>query len=392
MLDANTIDFNDLDFNNLDYRLEHLEKNQIIDLINEYYNNKNVKTLINKYNLTITNSNLYKILPSVYSTDLCEYCNENMLIPLSSKSSPDILDSINKYCPNCNHKSHQFYCNCLNCKKREEELQKEKQLYLNQILDESNWNKVDELSLNEETRLYLSIILKAGLSENTMYIEPLINYKDTLAPTDKFETELINYLISQNVIVPHPISDINEFKITENGVSYGIYSIAYRINIKPLDNNYDEMVKRLLYPESELFSNDFCYTMWKKISYFECLQYLLFQMKKVRYNFNPGKKTELVLEQLLESFSVAQIYNIIFRAIANSTSRYQSGDITKIHAQNSVISSCEFQGQRAKAEKWDLKGYGRIRELPETHISKTLFNSIMGISALGFYEVPTDDL
>lgn len=79
---------------------------------------------------------------------------------------------------------------------------------------------------------------------------------------------------------------------------------------------------------------------------------------------------------------------IIYRAVANSTVRYQSGKITKIHAQNSVITSCEVQSQRAKAENWELKGYNRIRELKETLISKVLFNSIIGISTLGFYEKP----
>ncbi len=34
-------------------------------------------------------------------------------------------------------------------------------------------------------------------------------------------------------------------------------------------------------------------------------------------------------------------------AVANCTARYQAREITKIHAQNSVITSCEKQGERA---------------------------------------------
>ena len=35
-------------------------------------------------------------------------------------------------------------------------------------------------------------------------------------------------------------------------------------------------------------------------------------------------------KNLVNNFSVGQIYNIIYRAIANSTEQYQSGKITKI--------------------------------------------------------------
>ena len=232
-----------------------------------------------------------------------------------------------------------------------------------------------------------------------MYLEPLKDVANNLAPTKEFEVELIKTLTGKDLIIPHKISDINNFEIEfkdeerqSASVSHGIYEVPYRINIEPMDLDYDEMIKRLMYPSPELFSNEFCYEMWKKISFYESMQYLLYQMNEVGYSFNPGKKTYAVLEQLLESFSVSQVYNIIFRAVANSTTRYQSGKITKIHAQNSVIASCEMQGQRAIAENWELKGYNRIRELPESLPSQVLFNSIMQISALGFYEKPTKDL
>lgn len=123
----------------------------------------------------------------------------------------------------------------------------------------------------------------------------------------------------------------------------------------------------------------------------ECLQYLLYQIHKVGYTFNPGEKTIRVFEELLEHFSVSQIYSIIYRSVANSTQRYQAREITKIHAQNSVITSCDSYGQRAIAQGWKLTHYARLRDLPETYISKVLFTSIMQIAELGFSEKPTPD-
>lgn len=403
-------DIEKFNFVDLDKRLQHLSKLQVLELVKRYYENEKVSDLLEEYKIETSNSNLFRIFPGVWSSDLCEYCGERFIIRLSSKSDNNPIDERNKACSNCNHNPSSYFCNCSNCKekrqkekleeiKRRENLNQEKREYLSRLLSEDNWVKIKEEELEAEDRLYLAVILKAGLTENTMYVEPLQKMSGKLAPTTEFEVELIKMLTGKDLIIPHEISDINSFEIEfkdeerqSSSFSYGIYEVSYRINIKPMDMDYDEMIKRLMYPSPELFSNEFCYEIWKKISFYESMQYLLYQMNEVGYSFNPGKKTYAVLEQLLESFSVAQIYNIIFRAVANSTTRYQSGKITKIHAQNSVIASCEMQGERALAEKWDLKGYSRIRELPETLISQVLFNSIMRISTLGFYEKPTEDL
>lgn len=168
---------------------------------------------------------------------------------------------------------------------------------------------------------------------------------------------------------------------------YGIYEV----NIISKDEDYGALIKRLMYPDPEMFDEDFCYEMWKKVALNESEEYLLYEMKKVGYNFTPREKTYRVLENLLDHFSTGQIYNIIYRAVANSTRRYQAKEITKIHAQNSVITSCELQGERAVVEKWNLVAYGRRRELPQSIISEVLFNSIMQISTLGFSEAPTKD-
>ena len=54
-----------------------------------------------------------------------------------------------------------------------------------------------------------------------------------------------------------------------------------------------------------------------------------------------------------------------------------------------VIASCEAQGERALANNWALTNYARIKELPQSQISKLFFDSILGISYLGFNEKPT---
>ena len=85
------------------------------------------------------------------------------------------------------------------------------------------------------------------------------------------------------------------------------------------------MIHRLMYPKPDFFlqNNIYCYDLWKKIAFYECMQYLMFKMRSVKYDFNPGLKTKTVFENLVSHFSVGQIYSIIYRAIANSTEQYQ---------------------------------------------------------------------
>src|SRR5690625_4079125 len=194
-------DIDDLNFNNLDERLEHLDKQQVLELINRYYGNEKINNLLKEYKIKTTNSNLIRILPGIWSSDLCEYCEERFVIPLSSKSDKSPLNERNKKCPTCNHNPSSYFCDCLNCKekqkkeileeiKRQERLNQEKREYLNNFLSEDNWVKVQENELDAEDRLYLAVILKAALSENTVYIKPLKEVADNLAPTDRKSTRL----------------------------------------------------------------------------------------------------------------------------------------------------------------------------------------------------------
>ena len=395
-----------MDFSNLDKRVSHLTKEQIVNLMEKYYGGEKVAKILEEYKIKISVSQLYSLFPPVITDEVCIHCESNMVKPWQSKSWSSFVNENRKYCINCGHENSR-YCNCDYCveikrKKILEEQEKQKKIIeqkratLASFYDESNWTLKLERELTLEDRLYLAVILRSSLSENTMYIEALESNKNLLAPTDDFEIELIKTLTGRKVIVPHVLSDINAFEIEykedeDYQITYGIYKVRYRINIEPDDLDYNAMIKRLLYPNFSAEENfkEFCYEMWKKISLNECLDYLLYQMSKVGYSFNPGDKTIRVFENLLEHFSVAQIYGIIYRAVANSTQRYQAGEITKIHAQNSVISSCESHGQRALAQGWKLSNYSRIRDLPETYISLVLFTSIMQIAELGFSEKPT---
>ena len=399
-----------LDFSYLDKMLSHLSKEQVVDVIKAYYDGEKIKDILVRFEIETTASNLVKLFPPFLSGERCLKCGSAIAIPFQSKSHSIRYNDSQKHCYKCGHQEVPF-CQCETCvkermemqrleKERLEEIRERKRQLLCDYYNEDNWEMVLEMDLSLEDRLYLAVIFRGALSEDTSYIKPLEEIRGNIAPTPEFEREIIKTLTGRNILVPSLRSNLNDFEIEylsededQRKISYYTYQVHYRLNVMPEDFDNDAMIKRLMYPylSEEQGFEDFCYRMWRRVALDECLQYLLYQMRKVSYTFNPGEKTIRVFEELLDHFSVSQIYNIIYRSIANSTQRYQANEITKIHAQNSVITACESYGQRAITNGWNLNSYSRLKDLPETSISKVFFTSVMQIAELGFTEKPTTD-
>ncbi|MHA6250750.1 hypothetical protein [Oceanobacillus sp. CAU 1775] len=384
-----------IDFSNIDNRIDHLDKERIAELIQEYYNGSNISELKKEYDIKVANSQLVKIFPKRRTEQDCRYCNVELIIDWQSRSAALSNES---YCPNCNHTGiGSCYCkNCINMRnaliEQENELKKQR---IAETYDLSSLKKVDEKNLTLEDKLYLSVLIRSCMDENLNYILPVKQASEKLTPTSEFTTELIKTLTGRDLIAPHPDSSLRAFPDDEDfPFGYYIYEVIYTLNIEPHDGSYFNMVQRLLYPSQEEFEEDkeFCFQMWKKIAVNESLEYLSYSMEKVGFNEKKGAKTIKVLERLLEYFSVAQIYSIIYKSIANSTKLYQEGKLYKNHASNTVITSCESFGERAIAEGWNLTKYRRDFNLPETVISKVLFTSILKIGSMSFEEKPTSEI
>ena len=113
-------------------------------------------------------------------------------------------------------------------------------------------------------------------------------------------------------------------------------------------------------------------------------------MSEHGFSFNPGEKTLLVLNNLLEEFSVSQAYNLIWRAAKDAAAFYIREHVSKEHAANTVVGSIQRQFERARAEGWKIKPYGRDRRCPQSMVSQVLFNTALPLGDDGFNKPPKD--
>lgn len=386
------------DKSQIDSRLSHLNKKQISELLKRYYNGEKNETLVEDYELNISSPQLVRIFPSIiYHHKLCPYCNSPMESKRPSKSCSRY--NLDIKCPRCKHIDNNEYCQCNGCiflreeKRKVEIIEKRNLIKLSYSIENLKSIIFEELSPYE--KLCLATIVRGGLDENMEKIIPIENFERSLAPLAEYSFRMIKLMTDKNILYPHPNSAIEAFKNDENFPNtYYIYKVFYHINVVSNKLSREELLDKILNIKREDLGadTDVLYNIWIEIALEECKVYLVYSMGKVNFNFNIGEKTISVFKDLLEHFSVAQIYGIIYKSISNATRFYQESKTTKKHAANSVISNCQRFGERAVANSWDIVKYNKVSELPQSLISETFFNRILNIAEKGFNEKPSIQL
>lgn len=386
-------------------KLRHLTMLQIESLMNKYYNGVKASDIIKEYNIDTTSSKLYTLFPPIICEDIIgPVCNEPMYKERDSKSSYS-WNKKKPFCAICGH-TDEIICKCNYCIAEREKVRKLNEERKVRILQEKrekikkvydlNIVPVNYSELNFREKVFLGALLRTSLSEDMEVILPLNDAERELAPTIGYIKEILSYLIGRGVISVDSNSSIdafldsNEEKDIEFPNVYYITMVKYRINIVG-DEDIKNILSKIINPKS--FSDadkEDALNIWKEIALEECIEYFEYQMKSVRFDFNIGEKTIAIFKDLLENFSVSQIYGIIYKSVANATKYYQESSVSKKQAANSVIGGCQRYAERAMINNWELAKYSRIKELPQSMISEFFFDRVIGVGSLGFNMPPSE--
>jgi hypothetical protein len=240
------------------------------------------------------------------------------------------------------------------------------------------------------TKIYLGSVCRELLSEDLHEIRANIDAKNLIAPSEKLLEIVYDDLISNRAISVSPRSLIDAFPQNNSFPStFYTYKVMYNLNL-PLPPNKKDLIDKILNPKyySNEFSED-AYNLWKEIAVEECIEYLLYQLNLVGFqSFKPGEKTNIMINTLLETFSVGQVYGIIYKSVANASKMYLEKNMPKAQAANSVIGGCQRLGENARINNWDMTQYSRIKELPQSVLSEFFFNKLLLIGNDGFTKPP----
>ncbi|HAS44895.1 MAG TPA: hypothetical protein DCS93_30725 [Microscillaceae bacterium] len=380
-------------------KLAHLTEGEIEDLIQRYYNKEKVSDLINEFNISLNPSQLIKHFPPEISDIECRYCDIKLIKPRKSRDSYS-WNKTEASCPKCGHRENLF-CPCDNCyeikkQKKEKELQ-EKQHLLSQLFAIDEEGKIELTALTFTERIYLGALLREGVSEDYNYIRPLREFLNPFAPMANFQAEIIGHLLGNRVILIHPNTDAEFIEITDpKQDSFGYYpdKVTWYLNVRSNDLNKVPLIESIINP-SELNELEFeeALMLWKKIALHESIEYFRYSIHHtLGIEYKIGDKTISVLKDLINDYAVSQIYGIIYKSTNNALRLQAEKGISKKHAANTIIGYAQSFGERAKVNHWDLVKYNRIRECPESALSKFFFERIVKIGFRGFNERPTLEL
>lgn len=233
--------------------------------------------------------------------------------------------------------------------------------------------------------------MRAGAYENLSKIMPLAMFDNPLSPTEDFTTEIIKHLHNKSLLYVHPDSEPEAF-VNDDISRFYIWHVYYAPPTSTKSpKNPSGLFNELLSLMKGDWSEEWCeeaFALWKRVALEEAIEYLLFVLNEHHFEFSPGEKTNQYLEYALQNFSTAQVFNTIWRAAKDAAAYYQREGISKRQAANAAIASIQRISERAVAEEWEIKPFGRNFKCPQTMISEVLYNSAIKLGEEGFTLVP----
>jgi hypothetical protein len=289
---------------------------------------------------------------------------------------------------------------CEQCRRKDEELKeaagrRAKEQYQEIIREEysfGNLGPTDPLGLSFECAVYLLSFIRLLATEDFSFARSLDSVKRRFSPTNNMDLQILRLLYQENLITVSPESQTDAFE-GERAQSFYLPRVIWHLPFGLISENpadfageLEEILGGTDWPREWLDSR---IDLWKRVALHECLQYLAVALGEHGLSFSPGEKTFLVLGRLLEDYSVAQIYNFIWRAAKDAAAFYVREAVSKQHAANTVIGAIQRYGERAKAEGWEIKPYRRNFDCPQSMLSEVLFNAVLRIGEDGFNRVPS---
>ncbi|MFI6653204.1 hypothetical protein ACIBI8_37145 [Streptomyces sp. NPDC050529] len=117
--------------------------------------------------------------------------------------------------------------------------------------------------------------------------------------------------------------------------------------------------------------------LWDELALSYASAYLDMKLGEHNLEMKQGEGTLTALSDALATFSLGQVFNFIYRATKDSAAYYLRGGVNKRQAANSTVGRISAAADRARANEWEVKSFGRPWTLPLSAIGETFFNKVM---------------
>jgi len=237
--------------------------------------------------------------------------------------------------------------------------------------------------------VFLVALTRAGASEDLAWIAPLHTLPDRLSPTAEFDEKVLLHLNGRCLTSVHTGSTFSAFEWDEKGEPGGfmVGEVFWTIGKDPEEarefvRRAEALLKSDSWPERWLREIP---TLWREVLVEECLQYLAWALDKHRLPFRPGLKTRMTFGNVLDQFSLGQVYNMTLRKTKDAAAAFQSRELSsQQHAANTVPGSIQRFADYARANDWSVYLYRRNPGVPQSFVSSVFFDTALRLGEYAF--------
>lgn len=237
----------------------------------------------------------------------------------------------------------------------------------------------DEISLRHAVLL---LALNRSMANETMrYFDPADEAEVPLAPQSLIFS-ILDELWRAGLIGAHPGTPLSHFR-WEGEEAKAVFTTCAHLVLPMMqpDESFAPMMARLT---GRLNTRDFTddwdaviTELQRELWTAEILAYLQLQLKKHRMGeFSPGEKTHFVIGKMLAHFSLGQCWGIVHRSVTRAAAALATG-MPRRQAVNSTITRMDGFVDRAMAEDWSIKPYGRDFDLPASALASVLWETVL---------------
>lgn len=397
--------------------LSGLDRNQIIELIKEYYSKElTVAEIISQFGLAVTPGRLVSLFPPQLDENTpCKHCGSPMYRKWVSRTSGGYsLFSDDAVCMECGHKLF-FHgwprCSCSACtEERERERLKveadeqrrqeaENELIAQACGAERIYNpQSDILSVDLKTAIYLLAMERQSISGHIGLFSSLNESAIGLSPDDELSYDMMKHLVRNDIMRVDPESPRSAFIVDGDSVNYYPYVARYYANI---GISGDDAKNNLILLEDSFRNKDWprhwragwhdvVRGIWIDISLRDCMKSLLHLGRERGFEMPHGDKTRTTILGALQSFSVSSIYSFVWSAVRSASDYYLVHNVSKKQAANSVVGKIQNYADKVRVGEWDARSFSRFKGHVDNALYSVLFYTVLQVGDSGFTE-PVDD-
>ena len=151
-------------------------------------------------------------------------------------------------------------------------------------------------------------------------------------------------------------------------------------------NNYDSLValKADISLNKELVRTEVFADFLTTVSAHECIGFLEASARKYNLPIPIGLKVQHLFRTALKEHNVGQLISLLWSSVKRALAKIQMGNFSRARAATTVIPHFEKLLLRAKDEQWTLTKYHRLFDIPQSRLSRIIFNDMLQISDDGY--------